>query len=58
MFISEKNNDKNRLANRFYLKKGAGKREKKVVARKLLLNFLHPNERNYNKRSDEVLFLI
>ena len=28
MFISEKNNDKNRLANRFYLKKGAGKREK------------------------------
>ena len=58
MFISEKNNDKNRLANRFYFKKGAGKREKKVVARKLLLNFLHPNERNYNKRSDEILFLI
>ena len=57
MFISEKN-DKNRLANRFYLKKGAGKREKKVVERKLLLNCLHPNERNYNKRSDKMLFLI
>ena len=58
MFISEKNNDKNRLANRFYLKKGAGKREKKVVEITLLLNCLHPNERFYNKRSDEILFLI
>lgn len=57
MFISEKNNDKNRLANCSYFKKGAGKREKKVVERKLLLNCLHPNERNYNKRSDEILLL-
>lgn len=51
-------NDKNRLANRFYFKKGAGKREEKVVEVKLLLNCLHPNKRNYNKRSDEILFLI